>query len=187
MRRLRQVVATVTTVAVVGLSAACGGDNPEPSSAPSTSMTEREGANPSPKPPEAPKAVSANTRQGAIAAVRYFLTAMAYAGETGDIAAFRQSFTPSCTKCEAIASGIERTYQAGGSIEGGNWEPTGFKVYGIANDVAFVDAAVDYTQQSYVAERGATPDQVPPQKNILKAFQLKWDGSWRVGALDPEA
>lgn len=186
MRRLSRVVATVVSVAVIGLAAGCGGDNPTPSAAPSASPS-----SPPPGPPiespGPPDNLDEKNRRGAIAAVRYFLTAMEYAGDSGDAAALRATFSGSCTKCEAIAAGIERTYAAGGSIRGGGWRPTSFKFYGIREDVAYLDAAVDYEAQDFVAKRGARAERTPARRGILKAFQLTWDSGWTVGALDPQA
>lgn len=111
---------------------------------------------------------------------------MAYAGRTGDSAAFRRTFDDSCTKCEAIAAGIEDTYAAGGQISGGGWLPYDFRFYGIRRNVGYLDAYVNYEAQTYVANSSATPQRFPAKENVLKAFQLRWAQGWTVGALDPQ-
>lgn len=184
---MRALTTALTALGVL-LLAGCGG-NPEASPPPTPSAT----ASPSPsasatatEPPEMPPAVRLKNEKGAKATVRWFLQSMDYAGETGDAAAFRATFARTCTKCRAIADGIESTYADGGSITGGAWRPFGFKFYGISDDVATLDAAVNYEPQVFKASSTATPENVPGQKNVLKAFQLVWTGSWTVGALDPE-
>lgn len=112
---------------------------------------------------------------------------MDYAGETGDVKSFRRTFQASCSKCEAIAAGIEKTYAAGGSIRGGAWVPTDFRYYGIVDGVGTLDAVVDYERQRFTAGSTAATDEYPARKNVLKAFQLQWDGNWLVGALDPDS
>ena len=87
-----------------------------------------------------------------------------------------------------IADGIDATYRKGGKIQGGAWHPTRFKFYGIENEVAVVDAAVDYDAQTWTKKSGAEPQEFPASQGNLKAFHLRWTGTkWAVSALDPNA
>ena len=135
-----------------------------------------------------PEAAKAKTKAGAEASVRYFLSSMEYAGDTGYTKVFETTYTTECTRCAAITEGIRATYANGGSIAGGAWHPTRLKFYDIENDIAFVDAVVDYEAQIWVKDSTGTKTTSPARQNVLKAFHLVWrDGMWRVGALDPEA
>lgn len=183
MRRPRQ---TLAAALLLPLLAGCGGapqasapPTPDPTNGPTSTS-------PSPA-PEQPPLVEARNKAGAEAAVRWFLESMTYAGTTGDVSAFRETFAGSCTRCEAIAKGIEDTYDDGGRIEGGGWEPFRLKYYGTRKNVALVDAYVDYRPQVFVADATADPQEFSGRENVLKAFQLTWNGRWIVGALDPEA
>jgi hypothetical protein len=173
-------------VAAALLLAGCGG-SPKPSTLPSKSPTPSPSASPSPTPPVTPAAVRLKTKEGAEATVRLFLDTLAYAGASGQTDELRATYAASCTKCEAIAKGIDDTYGAGGSIRGGAWHPTQLKFYAIKGNVAYIDAVVDYGPQTWTRTSSASPQHAPAQKNVLKAFQLIWSsGRWSVGALDPQ-
>lgn len=189
MRRLSRVVTSVTSVVSLAVLAGCGGGPPEAGPAPTPSPSASEGgATPDPVAPTPPAGLSTKSEAGAKAMVAYFLASMAFAGDSGDVSRFRQTFTNECTKCEAIARGIERTYKSGGYIRGGAWKPDYLKFYSIQGDIAYVDAGVAYSPQEYKPEAGAPTQKVPGERRVLKAFQLRWSGAeWRVGALDPEA
>lgn len=165
----------------------CGG-SAEPQPLPGPTATPSPGESASPTPPEMPSAAKAKTKAGAIAFARGFLDALNYSGATGDTAPLRALYAPLCTRCEAIADSIDKTYGDGGKIAGGTWHPTRFKFYAIKNDVAFVDALVDYDAQTWTKSRGEQPTEFPASQRNLKAFNLRWTGSaWLVSALDPEA
>lgn len=167
------------------LVSGCGGSpepKPPPKAEPSTSPS------PSVTPPVMPAAAKEKTKAGAIAATRQFLAALKFAGATGNTSPFEQMYNSGCTRCAAITQGINETYDAGGSIEGGGWIPTRVKFYAIKSDIAYVDAVVDYEAQVLVKDAQGTKVTSPARKNVLKTFQLAWDdGQWRVGALDPTA
>jgi hypothetical protein len=136
-----------------------------------------------------PAAAKSKTRAGAIAFARQYIAALNYAGATGDTTPLRDLYIPLCTRCEAIADGIDATYAAGGRIEGGQWRPTTFKFYAIKNEVAFVDAIVDYEEQAWTKKRGGEPKVFPASQRNLKAFNLRWRGpeGWATSALDPDS
>jgi hypothetical protein len=189
MRPNRRALATTTAAVVVLLTAACGGGNPEPAPLPQASTPKvSPSASSTPSAPVLPAAAKTKTKAGAIAAVRYFLDAMAYAGESGNTQPFKTAYTRECTRCRAITSGIEGTYAAGGQLKGGAWRPTRLKFYGISNGVAYVDAIVTFESQVLIKDSQGTKVTSPESRDNLKPFQLvRLNGIWRVAALDPEA
>lgn len=166
------------------LVAGCGG-NPEPKPPPKAEPSTSPSA--SATPPAMPAAAKEKTRAGAESAVRHFMTALNYSGTTGDTDALRGAFDAQCTRCEALAKSIDKTYDAGGYYKGGDWIPRKVKFYKITGDVAILDALVDYEAQTWVKSDGAKPVTYKASTDHLHAFQMQWDGArWRVGALDPQ-
>src|ERR1700712_3545826 len=147
MRRQPRLLA-VAALALL-LVAGCGGD-PKPKSLPSPTPSPSPSASASASPPALP--AQAKTRAGAIAFARTFIETVNYAGMAGDTGPLRALYIPFCTRCEALADGIDHTYAGGGSFKGGAWTPTSFRFYAIKNDVAFVDAFVDYAPQVWTQE-----------------------------------
>lgn len=135
-----------------------------------------------------PAVAKAKTRAGAVAFALAFVEALNYSGMTGDTRTLRSLYIPLCTRCEAIADGIDKTYVHGGYLRGGAWTPTGHKFYVIDNNVAVLDLLVSYAPQTWVKRSGAEPTLSRGSQNNLKAFNLRWQaGRWHVSALDPTA
>ena len=150
---------------VAGLAAGlllsgCGGDSPEPKPLPKESKSSPS-ASPSATPPVMPAAAKKKTKAGAIAFARAFIQTLNYSGSSGDTARLRRLFIAPCTRCEAIADGIDETYAAGGSFEGGDWVPTRFQFHTMDGNVAVLDALVTYEAQTWVKRSGTKPSQVP--------------------------
>lgn len=186
MRPLTRALATTTALTGCLVLSGCGG-NPTPAPPPKTSPSPTASASATPMPPALPAAAKEKTKAGAIAATRHFVEALNYSGRTGDTQSLRRAYVSLCTRCEAIADGIDTTYRQGGSYNGGDWVVDGVKFYAIDQGIAVLDTNVRYTPQVWVKRRGATPVRYRGSANHLHAFQLKWlpkDG-WRVGALDP--
>lgn len=188
---MRRLTSTAAAAVCAVLLAGCGG-NPEAGPAPTPSPSTSEAsvtASPTPELPAPPKVVETRTREGASAAAKHFLAALDYSSSSGETEALRATFTRRCTRCEAIADGIDQTYSAGGSIEGGAWIPKDVRFYEIRGDVAYLDIVVDYEKQTWVRSSGASPEEFEPTKNVLKAFNLRWlpGRGWSVSALDPDA
>jgi hypothetical protein len=101
--------------------AACSGE-PEPKFAPSesSSLTGNESAAPTGEvEPTLPASAQENNGAGAEAFVRYFIELLNYAQKTGDTARLQRVSTPRCAACEGYADEINRTYAAGGHVDGG--------------------------------------------------------------------
>lgn len=187
MRRLSHVVATVTSVAVMSLLAGCGGDNPAPSAEPSEPSAATKAA-PAADPPSLPLQATRNTKAGAAAFVRHWVSVLNYAGETGDTAELRSLSTRDCVRCAALWEGINGVYQAGGRIEGGGWTVLGTKQYGPTQNRYFVDAFIRSGPQTLRSSSDAEAQRLPGVDRRLRAFVLKRVAvGWRVAELDPTA
>jgi hypothetical protein len=188
MRRHPRLLA-VAALALL-LVAGCGGD-PKPKSLPSPTPSPSPSASASaPKQTDAPSPPkAAKNRAGAIAFANFFIELVNYSSLSGDTTELRRNYVPLCTKCEAFADVVDKTYASGGKITGGDWHAVHFKYYGIRNQVAFVDAVVDFDAQSWVKRAGTSPVAYPAKRNNLKAFNLRWraSGDWAVSALDPNS
>jgi len=166
----------------------CGEESHTPRPLPKPSKSASPSASASATPPVMPAAAKAKTKAGAVAFTESFLDALNYAGATGDTQPLRILYMRLCTRCEAIADGIDQTYAKGGSIKGGEWHATRFTFHAIKNEVAFVDAWVDYDAQTWTKAAGRKPTEFPGSQRNLKAFNLRWtSGGWRISALDPRA
>lgn len=173
-------------VAAALVVSGCGG-TPEPQPLPKPTASTSPSASAAPSAPVMPEAAKVKTKAGAEAVVRFFLASMERAGDTGETMSFESSYTAECTRCAAITNGIRQTYDAGGTIMGGAWHLKNLKSYGIRNEIAYIDAVVNYEPQTWTKVAGATPSRSPAKRNVLKAFQLTWsDKKWRVAALDPQ-
>lgn len=186
----RLAAGSMAGVMLLALTACGGSPHPQPLPKPisSTSPTPSASASASPTPPVMPEAAGAKTKAGAEAFARGFIEALNYAGTSGDTKPLRGLYISLCTRCEAIADGVDQTYAAGGYFRGGEWSPTRFKFYAIENNVAVLDAIVTYQPQTWVKKSGATPITYRGSENNLKALNLRWQaGEWHVSALDPSA
>jgi hypothetical protein len=186
--RPRHAAAWIVVAVLFSVLTGCGGaPAPEPLPKPSGSTSPSASASATPGAPVMPGAARAKTKAGAEAAVRHFLIAMGYAGNTGETGVFESTYTMECARCRAITDGIKSTYANGGSIVGGDWRPTRLKFYAIEGDIAYIDAVVDYVAQIWIKSTNARKTMSPARRNVLKTFQLIWrEGKWRVGALDPQ-
>ena len=131
-----RLAASLAAASLLGSALSGCGGNPEPSPMPAPSSSTTPSASATPTPPVMPAAARKKTKQGAIAYAKSFIQTLNYAGKSGDTAPLREMYIPLCTRCEAIADGIDKTYRKGGIFGAGIGVPTQFKFYGIENDVA---------------------------------------------------
>ncbi|WP_445257204.1 DUF6318 family protein [Nocardioides aurantiacus] len=180
MGRLRQVVATVTTVAVVGLSAACGGDNPKPSSGPSASPpTESSRPTASATLPARDPGSSEDSRRGAATFVEYYIETLNYASRTGETDAAEALAAPGCRSCSRVIDSIQRVYAGDGEVRGGAWRPN--PVSAVRTDAGWVvDVNIEFEPQSIVRSRGEPAEKYPGGRGTA-SFTVKREGSdWLV-------
>src|SRR3954454_5178674 len=98
-----------TLAAVIGalclLLAGCGGSaKPQPLPRPTASLS----PSPSATPPVMPAAAKEKSEAGGRGAIQYIWDALNFWGAAGDTSALRAAFTETCTRCDAIADGIDK-------------------------------------------------------------------------------
>src|SRR3954454_5062661 len=104
MRRRHTLAAVIGVLCLVVVG--CGG-SPEPKSLPKKSPSTSPSPSPSATPPVMPASAKQKTEAGARATVQYFVEALNFSGKAGDTSTLRTAFTETCTRCEAIADGID--------------------------------------------------------------------------------
>lgn len=72
-------------------------------------------------PPEMPEAAKANTEEGALAFVEYYIKLLNYGALTGNTAELKNFSEAPCNGCQHYIDLYERIYSAGGFIKGGEW------------------------------------------------------------------
>lgn len=93
-----------------------------PTSSESTTSAAPTTEPPGPDEPTLPAEAERNTKAGAETFVEHWWDVVNYATATGDTAALRDSFGPSCASCESATSAIENVYSRGGRITGQGYE-----------------------------------------------------------------
>lgn len=116
MRRHLLACVVLACLALAGLSGCRGSEATSPSTAPPIS--------PIPTPttsaaPVLPEAASKNTKAGAIAFVKHYVSAVNHALETGDTSAVAALSDADCKACKRLISNVTKVYAPGGSIQGG--------------------------------------------------------------------
>jgi hypothetical protein len=109
---------TAAVLAVTGLAACGGGDNPKPAPLPTTSDAARGN---SPSPPAMPAEAKGKTTTSVVAFIRHWFATFNYSAATGDTAPLRALSDPGCESCLGIAREIDKTYKLGGRTEGDGW------------------------------------------------------------------
>lgn len=119
---------------VVGLLSACSDSEPRsqpPTSAPTSSETTEtppsSEPSPTPTPPPLPAQAKEDNKAGAKAFVAWYLDAVVYSANTGDVALLRQ-FSEECSGCEDYASFFEKVYGNGGYLRGVRWTPVSWAI-----------------------------------------------------------
>jgi len=123
------VVAVAVVFAVAGCSAGeapsaalPSGSAPPQSSSPPSNPPSTAATAPPPTAPPLPAAATQDTPAGAQSFARYYIAAQDYANRTGDTDLLRS--LGSCKGCTATIDGIERFYEEGGSVVGGQLRVT---------------------------------------------------------------
>jgi hypothetical protein len=166
--------------------AGCGSDpKADPSPSPSSAVTSPVSTTPSP--PAMPDAAKENTKAGAIAFVRHYVSVQNYASFHGDTVPLRGLISSECVSCRSIAALIEKVYSAGGRIEGEGWTITRARnanVPGSRKDVSYVDVSLNIARQTIYASPGATPSSYGGNEHRLMTFGLTHEhGAWQVASI----
>ena len=100
--------------------ASCGEDDPEPRRAPTPPATSSAATSPTTEAaPTLPLRASDHSPSGAKAFAAYFIEVLNYSQSTGDTSVLEGLGTSKCAGCGGYVDKIRATYDAGGSIDGG--------------------------------------------------------------------
>lgn len=146
MRATRLILASALAASL--LFSACTAASPEPppmtDDPPSTSATPRPSPSatptpsPSATPPSLPPEAEGTSPAAAKAFARHYFHAINYAAATGDTEGLRALGTRNCVSCDAIASNIEKVYDAGGRIAQEDWQIRTARVLQATNGTAVI-------------------------------------------------
>lgn len=151
--------------------------------APSTSVpTTGPNVRPGEKPPVLAPIGRTNTPQGAVAFARYWMAALDWGYATTSSVAFRASFSRVCTRCDRLASIIDRARSAGNHFEGGRITLTAWSLAPAGADNG-ASKAVDVTfSQQRVRELDSAGGVIATDSglsNVVRRVWLRWDhGRW---------
>jgi len=129
-----------------------------------------------------PDAAKAHTKAGAKAFVKYFWEVVNYAQATGDTESIAALSDPSCVGCSAGIDSIDRVYEKGGWISGGENRIGHPRItLGWVKQSAVADATFDVfiAPQVVHSPSGARPDKA---RHSHDRFTLvaRSDASWKV-------
>jgi hypothetical protein len=179
----------VIIASVVLVLAACSGDadpSPPSSPTPTTPATAVPTSSPTPTAPVMPQAAKTHTQAGAKAFVEYFWEVVDYAQATGDTAAIRALSVGGCTGCDGGIHGIDKVYDAGGSIQGGRTAVDHQRVEMLitgGREIAHVTVDLQFSPQT-IDMPGTTDDQVADASRARDRLDLlATDGGWQVAQL----
>ena len=163
------------------LVSGCGG-NPEPQPLPKPTVSPSPSASASATPPVMPSAAKAKTKAGAIEFARYYVELINHAQATGDTVALAGLESPECKTCARSRKGIERLYESGAVVRGGDWSIGGISaIRNPATDGWLVELAVRFGPQ-FIDRPGSADDQDLKGGRLPVNLQLEWrDSSWQVG------
>lgn len=158
--------------------------NAEPTPPPAPSPPS---ASPSPSatPPSLPPEAEGTSPQAAKAFARHYFDAINYAARTGDTEGLRKLGTADCVSCEAIASNIEKIYNAGGHIESGGWKLTVVSTVPAQPRLRPVlDLGVVQSPESVVQRAGEAPSSFPGGKKPMTMYLVRVAASWQAKRID---
>jgi hypothetical protein len=128
-------VALALVLAVGGCSEDAAKPKPLPSSSESPSASPTSNASESTtigeSPPAMPRRATGHSETSAKAFVRYWVSVLNYSAVAGDTSALRKLSDARCVQCAAIASLIDRVYEADGAIRGRGWTVRSVRAEGV--------------------------------------------------------
>ncbi|MGH3851792.1 MAG: DUF6318 family protein, partial [Pseudonocardiaceae bacterium] len=180
-----------------GLLSACGGGaGPEPQvlAAPTVESSETgpeasasaTPAEPSPSPAasaasQIQSAAEGRSDSAAQAFALFYLEVYNEALKTGDTALLKSLAKRSCETCATYVRQIRETYDAGGTIEGGDVTPISFVAAPDDDrDLALIEVEVKVAEQRFVDDKGKAETTFPVEKGDLVFREVREDGRWVV-------
>ena len=168
-------------VGVTLLVAGCtDGSSPKPSPLPSASVSSSSGA-PAPSAPAMPAEAKGTSAASAKAFVRYYIGAVNFALETGDVSEVRQLSDAGCSSCSAVADSVSAVYENGDRLTGKGWEVKG--VSPVANQPRLrpvIQVAVLINPQTKISGSNAKPEHRPGGHKLMVFDLASRDGQWIV-------
>lgn len=163
MRRL------VLACLALALLPACGRE-PQPieptSNLPTTHAANYHAPTGTPTPPALPKIARRKDATGAANFVLYWVDVSNYAAVTGDTKLLRTISDPRCDGCNRYIHLYEKTYAAGGYIEGGTDHLDAISTE-LGTSETFVRARVNSTHGQFKASRKAEAEKTPAESTTI--------------------
>lgn len=188
MKRLA-LAALAAALLLVGCS---DDDSPEPKIAPTD--TSSASATPTPPAPTAsgpveptmPAAAEGDDAAAAEAFVRHYWAMVNYAQATGDTEGLKDLGADSCAGCRGGWQGIDETYGAGGTIQGGEFQVTRLDVTEVtSHDGSAFAVEVSLTAAPQVIkEPGTRADKKDGGDYELNLIAVRRDGAWSIARWD---
>nr|WP_246416454.1 DUF6318 family protein [Nocardioides luti] len=168
---------------------ACSGDHPQPKIAPPESSAPTSGspsAEPGPVEPTMPAAAKRHDAAGAEAFVEYYWELVNYAQATGEVAQLRQVALKSCSACSGGLRGIVDTYEAGGSITGGEIEVVTRRAspFSAGPRSGFTVTVIVATTAQTVKAPGKRTKHLDPGRTKIQLVVQRTRANWMIGRWD---
>jgi Family of unknown function (DUF6318) len=125
-----------------------------------------------------PAAATQDTPAGAQSFARYYIEVLDYATHTGDVRSLRR--LGDCGTCRAQADGIERFFQAGGHVEGGEIRITTTESVRFLRTAALVNVTYDQAAGKSVAPTGKTENSPALRSETFALTLGRSKDSWNV-------
>jgi hypothetical protein len=172
---------TAVVLAVPGLAACGGGENPKPAPLPTATQS----TTTAPTPVGPPKGAG---RKGAEAFATYYFAVVTHSIQTGDTRQLTRLSSPHCVSCKAIARNVERVYGAGGHTETAGWIVKVSRWMGRATigDVA-IRVQVHLSPETTFTSPTASPKQTDGAVREWIAYLERSASGWLVERLDLQA
>ncbi|QNN52285.1 DUF6318 family protein [Nocardioides mesophilus] len=181
---MARVVVGPVLLGLAALSACTSSAEPAPLPSPSPSASSSAPApSPSATPPSLPPAASGTSPAAAKAFARHYFDSINYAAATGDTDELRALGAEDCVSCEAIASNIEKVYQAGGHIESDGWTVTSIRSLKTTAAASVLSLGVYLEAEVAVDRRGKTTRH-PGQRQPMTMFLVRQPSGYEVSRLD---
>lgn len=130
-----------------------------------------------------PAAASENSRAGAIAFVRYYISVFNEAQSSGRTEVLEQLSHEDCRDCQAAIDGLKQLYQAGGQIVGGRLQAgPATAARNAAEREWLILLRVDSGPQSVKATADAQPKQMPGGQRSMQFAVRYMSGGWKVAS-----
>jgi hypothetical protein len=172
-------LAVVAALALL-LVAGCGGD-PKPKSLPSPSVSPSPSASASATPPAVPELARQNSRAGAVAFVKHYVSVLNFVTFNGNVEPARALDAGHCVSCNRMLGAIDAIYTKGGHVEGGAWTPTVVSDVRNPNQMGWtVDAKVTYGPQKVTRATNAKPERYTGGGRLLTFILTFSPEGWKV-------